>query len=302
MIPYGRQSISEADIEAVVAVLRSDWLTQGPAVPRFENALAARFKVRHAIAVSSATAELHVSCLALGIGPGSILWTSPNTFVASSNCALYCGAAVDFVDIDAGTLNMSVDALAAKLAAANGAGRLPHVVVPIHFGGQPCDMPTISALARRYGFAVVEDAPHAVGAEFSGEPTGSCRWSDITVFSFHPVKIIATGEGGVLLTNRDDIAERLRLLRSHGITRQPEQMSVESHGGWYYEQIELGYNYRMTDLQAALGHSQLQRLDKFLAIRRELAARYMQIAGLPVAWQTQHPCARSAWHLFVSVF
>lgn len=299
-IPYGHQDISDADVQAVVEVLRSDWLTQGPSGPRFANAVAERCGARHGIAVANATAALHLACLALGLGPGGRLWTSPNTFVASANCALYCGADVDFVDIDPGTLNMSVDALAEKLVKAEKTGTLPDIVVPVHFGGQPCEMDRIAELSSRYGFAVVEDASHAVGATFRGEPVGSGRWSDITVFSFHPVKIMTTAEGGLLLTNRDDVARRLSLLRSHGITRDQHEMEDDTQGGWYYEQIDLGLNYRMTDLQAALGLSQLQRLDAFLADRRRIVARYGELlSSLPLALQRQPAETASAWHLFV---
>ena len=299
-IPYGRQDITDADVASVIEVLRSDWLTQGPAVPAFEKAVAQRCGAKHGVAVCNATAALHIACRALGLGPGGRLWTSPNTFVASANCALYCGADVDFVDIDPNTLNMSVDALADKLVSAEAAGALPDIVMPVHFGGQPCEMDRIAALRDKYGFAIIEDASHAIGASYQGEPVGNGRWSDITVFSFHPVKIITTGEGGMALTNRDDIAERLHLLRSHGTTRQPELMTSESHGAWYYEQIELGYNYRLTDLQAALGLSQLLRIDGMLARRRDIAAAYGDLlAGLPLQTQKQHPASQSAWHLFV---
>lgn len=300
-IPYGRQDITDADVASVLDVLRSDWLTQGPAVPAFEKAVAQRCGAKHGVAICNATAALHIACRALGLGPGGRLWTSPNTFVASANCALYCGADVDFVDIDPNTLNMSVDALADKLVSAEAAGALPDIVMPVHFGGQPCEMDRIAALRDKYGFAIIEDASHAIGASYQGEPVGNGRWSDITVFSFHPVKIITTGEGGMALTNRDDIAERLHLLRSHGTTRQPELMTGESHGAWYYEQIELGYNYRLTDLQAALGLSQLSRIDGMLARRRDIAAAYGDLlAGLPLQTQTQHPDSQSAWHLFVT--
>ena len=299
-IPYGRQHINDADIAAVVDVLRSDWLTQGPSVPAFEQRVTARCGALHGVAVCNATAALHLACLALGLGPGGRLWTSPNTFVASANCALYCGASVDFVDIDPATLNMSVEALAAKLVKAEIAGNLPDIVVPVHFGGQPCEMDRIAALAAKYGFAIIEDASHAVGANYQGEPSGNCRWSDIAVFSFHPVKIMTTAEGGMAMTRHDDLAERMRLLRSHGITRAPDQMTGESQGAWYYEQIDLGYNFRMTDLQAALGLSQLNRLDEFLKRRRDLVAGYEKLlADLPVSTQQLHPDAQSAWHLYV---
>lgn len=299
-IPYGHQDISDADVQAVVEVLRSDWLTQGPSGPRFESAVAERCGARHGIAVANATAALHLACLALGLGPGGRLWTSPNTFVASANCALYCGADVDFVDIDPGTLNMSADALGEKLVKAEKTGTLPDIVVPVHFAGQPCEMDRIAELSRRYGFAVVEDASHAVGATFRGERVGSGRWSDITVFSFHPVKIMTTAEGGLLLTNRDEVAYRLRLLRSHGISRDQSDIFDKTQGAWYYEQLDLGLNYRLTDLQAVLGLSQLQRLDAFLESRRKIVDRYEdRLSSLPLGLQRQHAAAESAWHLFV---
>lgn len=298
-IPYGRQDISPQDIDAVVSVLQSDWLTQGPSVPAFEEAVAAWCGVPYGVAVSNATAALHLACRALGLGPGGILWTVPNTFVASANCALYCGARVDFVDVDAGTFNLSVPALEAKLANAERDGCLPQVLVVVHFAGQPCDMKAVARLASRYGFSVVEDASHAVGAEYEGEKTGNCRYSDITVFSFHPVKILTTAEGGLLLTRKPELHERLALLRSHGITRNPGQMRNTPQGPWYYEQVDLGYNYRLTDLQAALGRSQLDRLPEFLARRRYLAERYGQrLAGLPLKGQQQLPETNSAWHLY----
>ena len=300
VIPYGRQDIGEADIEAVVEVLRSDWLTQGPGVPRFEEAVAGYCGAVHGVAVNSATSALHLACLALGLGPGTALWTTPNTFVASANCALYCGAEVDFVDIDPNTWNMSVEALAVKLEAAEQQGSLPRVVVPVHFAGRPCDMEGMAALAQRYGFALLEDASHAIGARYRNEPVGNCRHSAITVFSFHPVKIITTGEGGVALSNDRDLHARMALLRSHGITREagPE---TEQEGPWYYRQTELGYNYRMTDIQAALGRSQMARLDDFVARRARLAERYRErLAGLPLQLPAPDaPGDRSAWHLFV---
>lgn len=300
MIPYGRQSIDDADVAGVVAVLRSDWLTQGPAVPAFEAAVAGRCRAAHAVAVSNATAALHLACLALDVSPGDRVWTSPNTFVASANCARYCGATVDFVDIDPATLNMSVDALAAKLTAAAALGRLPKVVIPVHFAGLPCDMEAIGRLARQYGFRVIEDASHAIGATYQGEPVGNCRHSDITVFSFHPVKIITTGEGGMALTNDAALAERLQCLRSHGITRDPAAMRGDSDGPWYYQQTDLGFNYRLTDLQAALGCSQLVRLDDFLARRRQLVANYeAQLQALPLQRQAYPTDRRSAHHLYV---
>lgn len=298
-IPYGRQSISDEDIAAVTEVLRSDWLTQGPMVERFEQAVAAHCGARHAVAVCNATAALHLACLALDLGPGDRLWTSPNTFVASANCARYCGASVDFVDIDPLTYNMSVPALAEKLALAAGAGCLPKVVVPVHFGGQPCDMAAIAALAAQYGFQVIEDASHAIGGDYQDGKIGDGRYSDLTVFSFHPVKVLTTGEGGMLLTNRADLQARLVRLRSHGITRNPVEMDGPAEGGWYYQQIELGFNYRITDIQSALGLSQLQRLDRFIDRRRALAARYdTLLKDLPVITPFQAPWGRSAYHLY----
>lgn len=300
VVPYAHQSISEADIEAVTAVLRSDWLTQGPDIARFEGGVAAHCGARHAVAVSSGTAALHLACLALGLGPGDLLWTSANTFAASANCARYCGADVDFVDIDPRTYNISVPALEEKLARARLDGRLPKVLVPVHFGGQPCDMDSIGGLAARYGFRVVEDASHALGAQYRSNAVGSCRHSDIVVFSFHPVKILTTGEGGMLVTNNDALARRLRLLRTHGMTRDAFEMDGESEGPWYYQQVALGYNYRMTDIQAALGSSQMRRLDDFLARRRELARRYDDaLDGLPLTTPAEDPSGKSAWHLYV---
>lgn len=299
MIPYGRHSVNDEDVEAVLAVLRSDWLTQGPAVPNFEQLLAAYCGGRHAIAVCNATAALHIACRALDLGPGDVLWTSPNTFVATANCAIYCGASVDFVDIDPRTYNMSVDALREKLQRIDGTGQLPKIVVPVHFAGQSCELREIKALADHYGFRIIEDASHAIGGRYQGEPVGSCRYSDITVFSFHPVKIITTGEGGVAVTNDSVLAERMQLLRSHGITRDPERMAGESEGAWYYEQIEVGYNYRMTDIQAALGASQMGRVDEWVRRRHAIAARYDNaLRGLPLLTPWQHPDTRSALHLY----
>jgi len=300
MIPYGRQDIREADIDAVVEVLRSDFLTQGPAVPAFEAAVAARVGAAHAVAVNSATSALHLACLALDVGPGDVVWTSPITFVASANCALYCGAGVDFVDIDPRSYNLSVAALRAKLERAAAEGGLPKVVIPVHLCGQSCEMAEIHALGQRYGFAVIEDASHAIGGRYRGEPVGNCRYSDITVFSFHPVKIITTAEGGLALTQREELAQRMQLLRSHGITRDPAQMGRAPDGPWYYEQVALGYNYRMTDLQAALGLSQLARLEEYVGRRHALARRYDEaLAELPVLTPWQHPDSYSGLHLYV---
>ncbi|GLI38493.1 UDP-4-amino-4,6-dideoxy-N-acetyl-beta-L-altrosamine transaminase [Geobacter hydrogenophilus] len=299
-IPYGRQSISPADIQAVVDVLNSDWLTQGPTVERFERTVADYCGAAHAVAVNSATSALHIACLAAGLGPGDILWTSPNTFVASANCGLYCGATVDFVDIDPRTYNMSVERLEEKLERAAREGKLPKVVIPVHFAGQSCDMEAIARLAERYGFIVIEDASHAIGGRYKDEPVGNCRHSTMTVFSFHPVKIITTGEGGMVLTNSAELHERLLRLRSHGITRDPALMKGESHGPWYYEQIELGFNYRMTDIQAALGVSQMTRLEEFVERRHHLAKRYNEaLAPLPLTLPWQQPDTHSAFHLYV---
>lgn len=300
MIPYGRQDISEADIQAVVDVLRSDFLTQGPSVPAFEKAVADYCGAEHAVAVNSATSALHIACLALGVGPGDVVWTSSITFVASANCALYCGAQVDFVDINPRTYNLSVERLAEKLAQAEKSGCLPKVVIPVHLCGQPCDMAGIHALSQQYGFKIIEDASHAIGGKYKGEQIGNCRYSDITVFSFHPVKIITTGEGGMALTNDKHLARRMQLLRSHGITRDEADMTHAPDGPWYYQQIDLGFNYRMTDMQAALGFSQMRRLDEFVAKRHALAKRYDELlADLQVITPWQHADSYSGMHLYV---
>jgi UDP-4-amino-4,6-dideoxy-N-acetyl-beta-L-altrosamine transaminase len=300
VIPYGRQLISDADVQAVVDVLRSDFLTQGPVVPRFEQTLAAHCQVPHAVAVNSATSALHVACLALGVGPGDRVWTSPNTFVASANCARYCGAAVDFVDIEPDTYNMSAAALADKLVQAQAAGTLPKVVIPVHFAGLPCDMEKIHALAVRFGFHVVEDASHAIGARYRDSIVGDCRYSDITVFSFHPVKIVTTAEGGLATTRSADLDRKLRLFRSHGITREPAQLERTNEGPWYYEQHCLGFNYRMTELQAALGLSQFEHLDGWIARRHALADTYERsLEGLPLILPSRPSGSRSALHLYV---
>jgi UDP-4-amino-4,6-dideoxy-N-acetyl-beta-L-altrosamine transaminase len=299
-IPYGRQDISQQDIQAVVEILHSDFLTQGPAVPAFEQAIISYTGAAHAIAVNSATSALHIACLALNVGKGDFAWTSPITFVASANCALYCGAEVDFVDIDPSTYNLSTEKLADKLAQAEQAGRLPKVLIPVHLCGQSCDMESIHALSQRYGFKIIEDASHAIGGKYKNEPIGNGRYSDITIFSFHPVKIITTGEGGMALTNDSHLANRMQLLRSHGITRDPAQMTHTPDGPWYYQQIDLGFNYRMTDLQAALGLSQMSRLDKFVSHRHTLANRYDKLlADLPVITPWQHHDSYSGLHLYV---
>lgn len=299
MIPYGRQEISEVDIQAVIDVLRSDFLTQGPAVISFEKAVAEYCGARYATAVNSATSALHIACLALDVGPGDIVWTSPITFVASANCARYCGAEVDFVDIDPRTYNISVECLTEKLEMAAANGRLPKVVIPVHLCGQPCEMEAIHALSLQYGFRIIEDASHAIGGRYKGEPIGNCRYSDITVFSFHPVKIITTGEGGIALTNRPELANTMVRLRSHGITRDAAEMTRASDGPWYYQQIELGFNYRMTDIQAALGMSQMQRLDMFVAKRHAVAKRYDQLLKDFVTTPWQHADSYSGMHLYV---
>jgi UDP-4-amino-4,6-dideoxy-N-acetyl-beta-L-altrosamine transaminase len=300
MIPYGRQDITQADIDAVVGVLQSDFLTQGPMVPRFEECVAQHVGASHALAVNSATSALHIACLALGLGPGDRLWTTPITFVASANCGLYCGAQVDFVDIDPINYNLCPIELGRKLEQAERDGKLPKVVVPVHLCGQPCDMQAIHGLAQRYGFKIIEDASHAIGGKYRGEFIGNGRYSDITIFSFHPVKIITTAEGGMALTNDAELANKMALLRSHGITRDPEQMTHEADGPWYYQQIDLGFNYRMTELQAALGVSQMERLDQFVARRHQLAVRYnVLLAGLPVTKPWQHSDSYSGLHLYV---
>ena len=300
MIPYGRQEISQADIDAVVDVLRSDFLTQGPMVPRFEQAVAAKVGARRAVAVNSATSALHIACLALELGPSDRLWTVPNTFVASANCGRYCGAEVDFVDIDPHTWNVSVRKLREKLAQAKKDGRLPKVVVPVHFAGQPTDQEAIWELAQEFGFKIIEDASHAIGASRYGEPVGSCRWSDITVFSFHPVKIITTGEGGMALTNNEELSWRMGTLRTHGITRESKRLTQPPVGPWVYEQQALGFNYRMTDIQAALGLSQLAQLDEWVKRRNALAYRYDHaLQGLPLQLPTVQSENQSAFHLYV---
>jgi UDP-4-amino-4,6-dideoxy-N-acetyl-beta-L-altrosamine transaminase len=300
-IPYGRQSISEDDIRAVAEVLRSDFLTQGPAVPAFEEAVKSHCGAAHAVAVNSATSALHLACLALEIGKDDLVWTSPITFVASANCVLYCGARVDFVDIDPVTFNMSVAKLAEKLEnTARDGGQLPKAVIAVHMCGQSCDMAGVHALAQRYGFRVVEDASHAVGGRYRNHPVGDCQYSDITIFSFHPVKIITTGEGGMALTNGPELAKKMLLLRSHGITRDISDMIGPSEGPWYYQQIALGFNYRMTDIQAALGSSQIRHLKEWVSRRHTLAARYHEaLAELPLLLPRQHADAYSAWHLYV---
>lgn len=300
MIPYGRQHISQADIDAVTAVLQSDFLTQGPAVPAFEHKLTELTSVQNAVAVNSATSALHIACLALGVGIGSRVWTSPISFVASANCARYCGADVDFVDIEPDSGNMAVTSLREKLEQARLTDTLPQVVIPVHLAGASCDMQQIYYLANEFGFAIIEDASHAVGAIYQDEAVGNCRYSDISIFSFHPVKIITTAEGGVALTNNPELAAKMRSLRSHGITRDDSLMTEPSHGAWYYQQLQLGFNYRMTDMQAALGISQSQRLLPIVQKRQLLAANYNQLlADLPLGLPTLDDDNISAWHLYI---
>ena len=300
MINYGCQDITQADIDSVIACLQSDYLTQGPQVAMFEQSVANHTGAQFAVAVSNATAALHLACLALDLGSGDWLWTTPNTFVASANCALYCGAHVDFVDVDSRTYNLCPVKLEEKLIAAEKKGKLPKIVVPVHLTGQPCNMVAIHALGKKYGFKIIEDASHAIGGKYKGEPIGNGCYSDITVLSFHPVKIITTAEGGMALTNSAELASRIGLLRSHGITRDPALMTEPLHGPWYYQQIELGFNYRMTDMQASLGVSQMTRLTKYVKRRHEIAYRYNELlADLPLTLPWQHPESYSAYHLYV---
>ena len=299
-IPYGRQNITEEDIDAVVNVLKSDYLTQGPKVPEFEDSIKKQCNVGYALAMNSATSALHVACLALDVGKDDIVWTTPITFVASANCALYCGATIDFVDIDPKTYNLSTQALDEKLQAAKVEGRLPKVVIPVHLCGQPCDMEGIYKLSKEYGFSIIEDASHAIGGSYKNEPIGNCQYSDITIFSFHPVKIITTAEGGVATTNSKDLAQKMDLLRSHGITRDSDLMTHEPDGSWYYQQVMLGFNYRMTEMQAALGVSQIKRLSTITDKRHQLAKNYDSIlAELPVVTPYQHSDGYSGLHLYV---
>lgn len=300
MIPYGRQDINQQDINAVIEVLKSDFLTQGPQVPAFEQAIMEACDAEYAVAVNSATSALHIACLALGLGNDDWLWTTANTFVASANCALYCGAKVDFVDIDPRTYNLCAKQLEKKLIAAQKVGKLPKIVIPVHFSGQSCDMQAIHNLAKKYGFKIIEDASHAIGGKYQDAAIGNSRYSDITIFSFHPVKIVTSAEGGAAVTNRADLAEKMLLLRSHGITRDEALMTQDMDGPWYYQQIVLGFNYRMTELQAALGLSQMQRLEEFVIKRNELASRYDNLLNdLPITLPWQHLDSYSARHLYV---
>ena len=299
-IPYGRQTINEADIQAVVDVLKSDYLTQGPVVPAFESAIASYCNVKHAVAANSATSALHIACLALGVGKGDIVWTSPITFVASANCVRYCGASVDFVDIDPISYNLCPKQLAIKLTQAKKIGCLPKVVIPVHFSGLPCDMASIYALSKEYGFRIIEDASHAIGASYLNGKTGNCEYSDITVFSFHPVKIITTAEGGLATTQSEELAQKMQDFRSHGITRDTNRLHKQNEGAWYYEQQSLGFNYRMTEMQAALGLSQLNNLDAWISKRHELADEYDQhLSMLPLILPNRSADSVSGLHLYV---
>ncbi|WP_210412541.1 UDP-4-amino-4,6-dideoxy-N-acetyl-beta-L-altrosamine transaminase [Leptospira meyeri] len=300
MIPYGKQSINEDDLNSVIEVLKSDFLTQGPVVEKFEKAIASYCNAKYAVSVSNATAALHLSCLALGLRKGKLGWTTPNTFVATSNSVLYTGADIDFVDIDPNSYNISLNELKKKLAEVKAKGKVPDVLLPVHFSGQSCEMEEIYQLSKEYGFHIIEDASHAIGAKYNNKPVGNCEYSDLTVFSFHPVKIITTGEGGVITTNRKDLYDLLIRLRSHGITRNPELMTKEPDGEWYYQQLELGYNYRLTELQAALGLSQLKRLDEFVLRRNQIAERYNTLLkDFPIKLPTLLTKNYSSYHLYV---
>jgi len=300
MIPYGKQDINQQDIDAVIDVLKSDYLTQGPQVPLFEKTINEIVKANYSVAVNSATSALHIACLALGVGKEDVVWTSPITFVASANCVLYCGASIDFVDIDAATYNLSTVALEKKLKQAALENNLPKVIIPVHLAGQSCDMQKIHQLSLQYGFNIIEDASHAIGATYQDAPIGNCQYSDITVFSFHPVKIVTTAEGGIATTNSSELAQKMQLLRSHGITRDDSLMTDESHGDWYYQQLELGFNYRMSELHAALGISQLKRLEKFVENREAKATLYnKKLAKLPITLPYQSGSTQSSWHLYV---
>lgn len=299
MIPYGRQEVTKEDMLAVAEVLQSDYLTQGPTVPAFEQAVAEYVGSGYAIATNSATSALHLACLAFSLTKGDWLWTVPNTFVASANCGLYCGANIDFVDIDPKTYNLCPAELEKKLIQAKKENKLPKVLIPVHFAGQSCEMGKIHALSVKYGFHIVEDASHAIGGQYQSNMIGSCKYSDMTIFSFHPVKIITTGEGGMVTTNSRELAQKVTELRAHGITRDIAKMSKAPDGDWYYEQTDLGFNYRLTDIQAALGCSQLKRLSTYIKTRHELAERYQQVlANLPVTLPFQHQDAYSAYHLY----
>ena len=298
MIPYGKQNINQADIDSVVDVLKSDFLTQGPQVPLFEDKVAKYCGAKHGVAVNSATSALHIACLGLGLGRGDYLWTSPNSFVASANCGLYCGAQVDFVDIDPKTYNLSTEELEKKLIQAKKESKLPKIVIPVHFAGQSCDMQKIHSLSQEYGFKIIEDASHAIGGKYLDKPIGCCQYSNITVFSFHPVKIITTAEGGLATTNSAKLAEKMQLFRSHGVTRDTRLMTKETEGDWYYQQVELGFNYRMTELQAALGVTQMDRLDEFVTARHNLQERYDLLLDSSIIKPYQDQDSYSALHLY----
>lgn len=303
MIPYGKQNLNQSDIDMVIKVLGSEFLTQGPWIPKFEQKISSFCKANYATATNSATSALHLACLSLGLEKGDIVWTSPISFVASANCALYCGAKIDFVDIDSKTYNMSVERLTEKLEIAEKANELPKVVIPVHLAGQSCEMEKIFELSQKYGFQIIEDASHAIGGKYKGEPIGNCKYSDITVFSFHPVKIITTGEGGMALTNNEKLNGIMQRLRSHGITRDPAEMTHPPDGLWYYQQIDLGFNYRLTDFQAALGVSQTDRLKEFIHKRHEVANRYNKLLkDLPVLTPYQNPDMYSSYHLYIVRF
>ena len=299
MIPYGKQDINQADVDSILSVLKSDFLTQGPQVPAFEKIISKYCKAKYGVATNSATSSLHIACLALGLGKDDWLWTSPNSFVASANCGLYCGASVDFVDIDPKTYNLSIHELKKKLTQAKKENKLPKIIIPVHFGGQSCDMKEIHALSQEYNFKIIEDASHAIGGKYLDLPIGCYKYSDVTVFSFHPVKIITTAEGGIATTNDENLSERMRLFRSHGVTRDPNLMTNQSNESWYYEQVDIGFNYRMTDLQAALGISQMKRLDEFVAKRHTLSMKYDELLqDLPIILPHQHNYNYSAFHLY----
>lgn len=299
MIPYGKQDINKADIDSVVNVLKSDFLTQGPQVPKFEKVISDYCSVDFSIAVNSATSALHIACLALGLKKGDVLWTSPNSFVASANCGLYCGATIDFVDIDSKTYNISIEDLEKKLIQARIDNMLPTIVVPVHFAGQSCDMKKIHKLSIDFGFKIIEDASHSIGGSYLDKPIGGCQYSDITIFSFHPVKIITTAEGGLATTNSKELAEKMRLFRSHGISRDNSLMTKIPDGDWYYQQHNLGFNYRMTEIQAALGISQFKRVDKFVSSRYKLKKRYDSLLGdMPIVLPYQSSDSRSSFHLY----
>lgn len=301
MIPYSRQALDDDDVQSVVDVLRSDWLTQGPTCELFEGEVAKYCSAPYAIATCNGTAALHVACLALGIGPGDTVWTTPITFVASANVAKYCGADVDFVDIDPETFNMSPRELRKKLKQAASAHKLPKALIIVHLAGLPCDLGEIAAACREYNVRLIEDASHAIGAQYQGTPIGSCQYSDATIFSFHPVKIITTAEGGMVLTRNLELARKLRRLRSHGIERDPARLARPPRGAWYYEQQELGFNYRLSDVHAALGISQLAKLDAFLSRREFIVSRYTQeLGGLDIGFQKACSDRRCAWHLCIA--